>query len=84
MHLSNDFYLIRYDLTDKNIIISSILLSGLVNISLYSTVASAETTTTKTNHVIAGDTQQYRIYEGLAPTMQLGKRHANKSNARYI
>jgi hypothetical protein len=43
---------------------------------LYSTVASAETTTTKTNHVIAGDTQQYRIYEGLAPTMQLGKRHA--------
>ena len=68
----------------KILLLAVFLLSGLVNISLYSTVASAETTTTKTNHVIAGDTQQYRIYEGLAPTMQLGKRHANKSNARYI
>jgi hypothetical protein len=68
----------------KILLLAVFLLSGLVNISLYSTVASAETTTTKTNHVIAGDTQQYRIYEGLAPTMQSWENGMQQSNARHI
>src|SRR4249920_3476255 len=49
------------------IVVVGILSLGLINISLYSTAASA---TTAEPHVITGGTQEYRIYEGMAPTMQ--------------
>ena len=45
------------------------LTAGLINISLSFNLAHATGTPT-TNHVITGDTQKYRIFEGLAPTMQ--------------
>ena len=57
-------------------VLVAVLLSGLVSISSYASIANATTTTTTTttttitNHVITGDTQKYRIFEGLAPTMQ--------------
>ena len=41
------------------------LLCGLIIIPLHLTVVSATS-----NPVIADDTQDYRIYEGLAPTME--------------
>lgn len=47
------------------IIMVAVLLSGLLSLSSYSSVANATT-----NHVITGDTQRYRIFEGFAPTMQ--------------
>ena len=51
-------------------IISALMLTaGLVNISLSFNLAHATGTPT-TNHVITGDTQKYRIFEGFAPTMQ--------------
>ena len=50
------------------IVLVAVILSGLVSLSSYTSIANATTTTT--NHVITGDTQKYRIFEGLAPTMQ--------------
>ena len=51
-------------------IISALMLTaGLINISLSFNLAHATGTTT-TNHVITGDTQKYREFEGLPPTMQ--------------
>ena len=50
-------------------VLIAVLLSGLVSLSSYTFTANATTTTT-TNHVITGDTQKYRIFEGQAPTMQ--------------
>ena len=41
------------------------LLSGLISLSSYTSIANATT-----NQVITGDTQEYRIFEGQAPTMQ--------------
>ena len=53
------------------ILLVAVLLSGLVSLSSYTSIANATTTTpTTTNHVITGDTQKYRIFEGQAPTMQ--------------
>lgn len=49
------------------VVVAIILTGGLINISLYSTAASAATPQTR---VIAGDTSQYMEYEGLTPTMQ--------------
>jgi predicted secreted hydrolase len=49
-------------------VLVAVLLSGLVSLSSYTSIANATTTTT--NHVITGDTQKYRIFEGQAPTMQ--------------
>ena len=51
------------------IISALILAGGLINISLSFNLAYAIGAPT-TNHVITGDTQKYRIFEGLAPTMQ--------------
>ena len=54
-------------------VLVAVLLSGLVSLSSYTSIANATTTTTTTtttNHVITGDTQKYRIFEGQAPTMQ--------------
>jgi len=42
-----------------------VLLAGPISISSYTSIANAST-----NHVIAGDTQQYRVYEGFAPMVQ--------------
>ena len=47
------------------IILVAVLLSGLICLSSYTSSANAAT-----NHVITGDTQNYRIFEGQAPTMQ--------------
>src|SRR6476620_5982389 len=49
------------------ILLVAVILSGLVGLSSYTSIANATTTT---NHVITGDTQKYRIFEGQAPTMQ--------------
>ena len=43
----------------------AVLLSGLISLSSYTSIANATT-----NQVITGDTQEYRIFEGQAPTMQ--------------
>ena len=43
----------------------AMLLSGLISIPLHFATANATT-----NHVITGDTQKYRIFEGQEPTMQ--------------
>src|SRR6476469_4968649 len=48
------------------ILLVALLLSGLISLSSYTSIANA---TTSTNHVITGDTQKYRIFEGLEPTM---------------
>src|SRR6478672_4252953 len=48
-------------------VLVAVLLSGLIGLSSYTSIANA---TTNTNHVITGDTQKYRIFEGQAPTMQ--------------
>ena len=49
-------------------IISALMLAGgLINISLSFNLAHATGAPT-TNHVITGDTQKYRIFEGFAPT----------------
>jgi predicted secreted hydrolase len=45
-----------------------ILTMGLINISLSFNLVDA--IGTPTNHVITGDTQKYRIFEGFAPKMQ--------------
>jgi len=45
------------------------LTAGLINISLSFNLAHA-IGTPNTNHVITGDTQKYRIFEGFAPTLQ--------------
>ncbi len=50
-------------------VLVAVVLSGLVSLSSYTSITNATTTTT-TNHVITGDTQKYRIFEGQAPTMQ--------------
>lgn len=47
------------------IVIIAIISAGLISIPGYFTAASATT-----NQVSTGDTQKYRVYEGLAPTMQ--------------
>ena len=47
------------------IITIAVLLSGLISIPLFFAPANATT-----NHVITGDTQKYRIFEGQEPTMQ--------------
>ena len=47
------------------IILVAVLLSGLFCLSSFTSSANAAT-----NHVITGDTQNYRIFEGQAPTMQ--------------
>ena len=47
------------------IILVAVLLSGLICLSSYTSSANAAP-----NHVITGDTQNYRIFEGQAPTMQ--------------
>ena len=47
------------------IILVAVRLSGLICLSSYTSSANAAT-----NHVITGDTQNYRIFEGQAPTMQ--------------
>ena len=47
------------------IITIAVLLSGLISIPLFFAPAKATI-----NHVITGDTQKYRIFEGQAPTMQ--------------
>ena len=49
----------------KTTMVVTILLFGLISIPLHFTTANAAT-----NHVITGDTQKYRIFEGQAPTMQ--------------
>jgi predicted secreted hydrolase len=46
-------------------VLVAVLLSGLISLSSYTSIANATT-----NHVITGDTQKYRIFEGFAPTMQ--------------
>ena len=48
-------------------VLVAVVLSGLISLSSYTSIANATTTT---NHVITGDTQKYRIFEGQAPTMQ--------------
>ena len=45
------------------IILVAVLLSGLISLSSYTSIANANT-----NQVITGDTQEYRIFEGQAPT----------------
>ena len=57
-----------YKISFSFILSALILTMGLINISLTFNLAHAVGNTT--NHVIAGDTQKSRIYEGLAPTMQ--------------
>ena len=52
-------------LTVNKIITIAVLLSGLISIPVFFAPASATI-----NHVITGDTQKYRIFEGQAPTMQ--------------
>lgn len=62
------------------LLLGGILLSGVISTVSLPVAANATTTTTDqvdvwprpttTNQVIAGDTQEYRIYEGLAPTME--------------
>ena len=47
------------------IITIAVLLSGLISIPLFFAPAKATI-----NHVITGDTQKYRIFEGQAPTME--------------
>ena len=47
------------------IILVAVLLSGLISLSSYPSIANANT-----NQVITGDTQEYRIFEGQAPTYQ--------------
>ena len=54
----NMFFLTR-------IVLVAVLISGLISISSYPSIANANT-----NQVITGDTQKYRIFEGQAPTMQ--------------
>ena len=49
----------------KTTMVVTILLFGLISIPLHFTTANGAT-----NHVITGDTQKYRIFEGQAPTMQ--------------
>ena len=53
-------------------VLVAVLLSGLISISSYTSFANATTnaTTYDTNKIITGDTQEYRIFEGQAPTMQ--------------
>ena len=46
-------------------VLVAVLLSGHISISSYSSIGNATT-----NQVITGDTQEYRIFEGQAPTMQ--------------
>jgi predicted secreted hydrolase len=46
-------------------VLVAVLLSGLISMSSYSSIANATT-----NNVITGDTQEYRIFEGQKPTMQ--------------
>ena len=46
-------------------VLVAVLLSGLISLSSYTSIANATT-----NQVITGDTQEYRIFEGQAPTMQ--------------
>ena len=49
-------------------IVSALILTmGLINISIPFNLVGA--IGTPTNHVITGDTQKYRIFEGLEPTM---------------
>ena len=69
----NMFFLTR-------IILVAVLLSGLISLSSYPSIANANT-----NQVITGDTQEYRIFEGQAPTIPTIRcRHGNQSNARHI
>ena len=49
-------------------VLVAVLLSGLISLSSYTSFANATNATT--NHVITGDTQKYRIFEGQEPTMQ--------------
>ncbi len=53
-------------------VLVAVLLSGLISISSYTSFANATTnaTTTDTNKIITGDTEEYRIFEGQEPTMQ--------------
>ena len=61
-------------------VLVAVLLSGLISLSSYTSIANATT-----NNVITGDTQEYRIFEGQAPTMQPSDAGmANQSNARHI
>ena len=46
-------------------VLVAVLISGLISLSLYPSIANANT-----NQVITGDTQKYRIFEGQAPTYQ--------------
>ena len=46
-------------------VLVAVLLSGLISMLSYSSIANATT-----NNVITGDTQEYRIFEGQEPTMQ--------------
>ncbi|MGB8766500.1 MAG: hypothetical protein WCC79_04190 [Nitrososphaeraceae archaeon] len=46
------------------IVLVAVLISGLISLSSYPSIANAAT-----NKVITGDTQEYRIFEGQAPTM---------------
>ena len=54
----NAFFLTR-------IVLVAVLISGLISLSSYPSVANANT-----NQVITGDTQEYRIFEGQAPTYE--------------
>jgi zona occludens toxin (predicted ATPase) len=47
------------------IVLVAVLLSGLISLSSYNSIANATTTT---NHVITGDRQKYRIFEGACVT----------------
>ena len=65
------------------IVSALILAGGLINISLTFNLANA--IGSPTNHVIAGDTQKYRIFEGLDTYDATIRRwHGYQSNARYI
>jgi len=50
------------------IIVITILLIGLTNISIYSASATTASTTRDPARVIHGDSPQFREHEGLAPT----------------
>ena len=53
-------------------VLGAVLLSGLISISSYASFANATTnaTTTDTNKIITGNTEQYRTFEGQEPTLQ--------------
>ena len=68
-----DLFLIREGNTLflAKMVLVAVLLSGLISISSYTSIANATTNNyNDTNKIITGDTQQYRIFEGQEPTLQ--------------